>query len=210
MKQYTPEKLVAVSRYKTLFPTLSPEIQRDVYSRMRVLIEEEKQWCDQGNYKHLAQILTTIALYEVLQQHGKSEPEAFKIISEAMWAALTPKTYQKMARLTFFLPAMKKILPFGFRYGSGAGWRYTWHLDEDPKDRFHFECRECLYKLFDILLQDQYVVITTQYFVQFYPETRECASWHDRSFNTRNQLIRIAVIPFICALLAGLMLRIGG
>ena len=67
MKQYTPEKLVAISRYKVLFPTLSPEIQRDVYSRMRVLIEEEKQWCDQGNYKHLAQILTTIALYEVLQ-----------------------------------------------------------------------------------------------------------------------------------------------
>lgn len=125
MKQYTPEKLVAVSRYKTLFPTLSPEIQRDVYSRIRVLIEEEKQWCDQGNYKHLAQILTTIALYEVLQQHGKSEPEAFKIISEAMWAALMPKTYQKMARLSFFLPAMKKILPFGFRHGSGAGWRYT-------------------------------------------------------------------------------------
>ena len=42
MKQYTPEKLVAISRYKVLFPTLSPEIQRDVYSRMRVLIEEEK------------------------------------------------------------------------------------------------------------------------------------------------------------------------
>ena len=145
MKQYTPEKLVAVSRYKTLFPTLSPEIQRDVYSRMRVLIEEEKQYCDQGNYKHLAQILTTIALYEVLQQHGKSEPEAFKIISEAMWAALTPKTYQKMARLSLFRTAMKKILPFGFRHGSGAGWRYTWHLDEDPKNRFHFECRECLY-----------------------------------------------------------------
>ena len=145
MKQYTPEKLVAISRYKVLFSTLSPEIQRDVYSRMWVLIEEEKQWCDQGNYKHLAQILTTIALYEVLQQHGKCEPEAFKTISEAMWAALTPKTYQKMARLTFFLPAMKKILPFGFRHGSGAGWRYTWHLDEDPKNRFHFECRECLY-----------------------------------------------------------------
>lgn len=51
------------------------------------------------NYKHIAQILTAIALYEVLQQHGKSEPEAFEIISNAMWGALTPKTYQKLARL---------------------------------------------------------------------------------------------------------------
>ena len=42
------------------------------------------------------------------------------------------------------MPAMKKILPFGFRHGSGHGWRYTWHKD-DPKDRFHFECNECIY-----------------------------------------------------------------
>ena len=145
MKDYAPEKLVAVSRYKRLFPTLSEDIQRDVLNRMGVLLEEEKRWCDAGNYKHIAQILTTIALYEVLQQHGKSEPEVFGIISRAMWGALTPRTYQKLARLPFFLPAMKKVLPFGFRHGSGTGWRYTWHLDEDGKDHFHFECNECLY-----------------------------------------------------------------
>ena len=145
MKKYTPERLAAISRYKTLFTTLTTEIQKDVYDRMRVLLEEEKQWCDAGNYKHISQILTTIALYEVLQQHGQSEPEAFRTISEAMWGALTPETYQKLARLPFFLPMMKRILPFGFQHGSGAGWRYTWHLKEDPKDRFHFECRECLY-----------------------------------------------------------------
>ena len=146
MKQYTPEKLVVISRYQRFFPTLDKQTQADIYARMQTLIEEEKQWCDQGNYKHIAQILTTIALYEVLQQHGKSEQEAFDIISTAMWGALTPKTYQKLARLSFFMPMMKKILPFGFRHGSGAGWKYEWHLEEDPKDRFHFECRECLYR----------------------------------------------------------------
>jgi len=146
MKDYAPEKLVKTSRYKTLFPTLPTDVQKDILSRMGVLLEEEKRWCDAGNYKHIAQILTTISLYEVLQQHGKSEPEAFGIISRAMWGALTPRTYQKLARLPFFLPAMKKILPFGFRHGSGAGWRYTWHLEEDGVDRFHFECNECLYR----------------------------------------------------------------
>ena len=39
---------------------------------------------------------------------------------------------------------MKKIVPFGFKKGSGTGWRYTWHKD-DPKDRFHFETNECIY-----------------------------------------------------------------
>ena len=70
MRKYEPEALVAVSRYRKYFPVLPWEIKRDVYSRMSVLLKEEKRWCDKGNYKHIAQILTSIALYEELQQHG--------------------------------------------------------------------------------------------------------------------------------------------
>ena len=58
------------------------------------------------------------------------------------------------------------------------------------------------YKLFDILVQDQYVVITIKYYVRFYPETKTCKSWNDRSFNTENQVIRLISFPFISALLA--------
>ena len=145
MKQYTPEKLAAISWYRRYVPTLAAELQSDIYTRIRELIKEEKRYCDPGNYKHMAQIFTAIAVYQTLQKHGLSEEEAYKITSEEMWKALKPKTFQKMARLPFFLPLMKKILPFGFRHGSGTGWRYEWHLD-DPKDRFHFECRECVYR----------------------------------------------------------------
>jgi hypothetical protein len=66
------------------------------------------------------------------------------------------------------------------------------------------------YKLFDIVVQDQYLVITRRYFVRFYPETRDCPGWRDRSFNTRKQLIRLAVFPFSAALMAGITLWIGG
>ena len=61
-----------------------------------------------------------------------------------MWKFLDPSGMRKLAKKSFFLPLMKKIVPFGFNKGSGAGWRYTWHRD-DPKDEFRFECRECLY-----------------------------------------------------------------
>ena len=144
MKPYKPEKLVAVSRYQNYFPTLPDEVQKDVYARMSELIEEEKQYCDKGNYKHMAQILSSIALYEVLQKHGKSEEEAYKAVSEEMWKFLDPSGMQKLAKKSFFLPLMKKIVPLGFKKGSGIGWRYTWHED-DPKDEFHFECNQCLY-----------------------------------------------------------------
>ena len=144
MKKYIPEKLVAVSRYQNYFPTLGSEIRRDIYKRIGELIEEEKAYCDKGNYKHMAQILTSIALYEVLQKHGRSEEESYKIVSEEMWKFLDPSGMQKMAKKNFFLPLMKKIGPFGFKKGSGTGWRYTWHED-DPKNEFHFECNECIY-----------------------------------------------------------------
>ena len=142
---YTPEKLVAISRYQNYFPTLPAKIQNDTYARMSELLEEEKEYCDKGNYKHLAQILTSVALYETLQKHGKSEAEAYKAVSEKMWNFLDPSGMQKLAKRRFFLPLMKKIVPFGFRKGSGTGWRYTWYKD-DPKDEFHFECNECIYE----------------------------------------------------------------
>ena len=93
MKAYRPEKLVTISRYRKYLPTLPVEIRKDVYSRMHVLLEEEKRWCDKGNYKHIAQILTSIALYEVLQQHGRTEEEAFRIVSTEMWKQLTPGAF---------------------------------------------------------------------------------------------------------------------
>ena len=58
MKNYEPKQLVAISRYQNYFPSLAAEIREDVYARMRELIEEEKAYCDKGNYKHMAQILT--------------------------------------------------------------------------------------------------------------------------------------------------------
>ena len=144
MKEYVPERLVAISRYQKYFPTLPSEIQMDVFKRISELIEEEKPYFDKGNYSHMAQILTSIAMYEVLQQHGKSEEEAYRIVSEEMWKFLDPSGMQKLAKKSFFLPLMKKIVPFGFKHGSGNGWRYTWHKD-DPKNEFHFECNECIY-----------------------------------------------------------------
>ncbi len=145
MRPYTPEALVAVSRYQRYFPTLAEDIRRDTLGRIGELIEEEKIYCDKGNYKHMAQILTSVALYEVLQKHGRSEEEAYRAVSEEMWKFLDPSGMRKLARRRFFLPLMKKIVPYGFRKGSGYGWRYTWHKD-DSKDRFRFECNECIYE----------------------------------------------------------------
>lgn len=133
-------------RYAVLFRKLSNEEQRDVLGRMASLIEEEREFADKGNYTHLCNILTTIALDEVLQQHGRSADEAYELISTHMWAALKPQTMQTMARLPFFMRLAKWLVPIGFQKGSGRGWRYTWHHDTDGPNEFRFECNECLYQ----------------------------------------------------------------
>ncbi len=130
MKKYEPKELVHISRYQNYFPTLSAEIQNGIYARMRELIDEEKEYCDKGNYNHMAQILTSIVMYEVLQKHGKSEEEAYKIVSEEMWKFLDPSGMQKLAKKRFFLPLMKKIVPLGFKMapesaGATPGIRMT-------------------------------------------------------------------------------------
>ena len=65
------------------------------------------------------------------------------------------------------------------------------------------------YKIFDILVQDQYIVIKKKYFLRFFPETKDCKSWDDRSFNTKNQLVRLAAFPFVCALMVWITLIVG-
>ena len=67
MKPYKPEALVRISRYQNNFPTLPKDIQQDIYQRMTEMLEEEKAYCDKGNYEHIAQIVTSVAVYEVLQ-----------------------------------------------------------------------------------------------------------------------------------------------
>ncbi len=102
MGKYEPRAMVAKSRYQRWFPTLPAEVQTDVYARMEELLREEAEFCDKGNYDHMAQILTSIALYEVLQAHGESEEEAYRAVSENMWAFLDPSGMQRLARLPFF------------------------------------------------------------------------------------------------------------
>ena len=79
MKKYKAEKMAAVSRYSAYFQTLPADLRRQVHDRINELVQAEKEFCDRGNYKHLSQILTSIALYEVLQKNGYSEEEAFRI-----------------------------------------------------------------------------------------------------------------------------------
>ena len=61
-------------------------------------------------------------------------------------------------------------------------------------------------KIFDIVVQDQWLVMTVGYFKKIFPETAECEGWKNRGFNNKNQIIRIILYPFLCMLTAGIFM----
>ena len=149
-KTYEPLPMIMNGRYAVLFGKLSEKEKEDTLARMATLIEEERYYEDKGNYGHFCNILPTIAIDEALRRNGKRLEEAFELISTHMWAALTPEAFRKMSRFRFFLPVMKKVIPLGFKYGSGKGWKYVWHKDDPAMLKCFFEQTS----LFDITFTD--------------------------------------------------------
>ena len=66
----------------------------------------------------------------------------------------------------------------------------------------------CLYiiKAFDILVQDQWLVMTSGFYKKLFPETKDCKGWKDRSWNNKNQIIRLIAFPFLCMLTSGIFM----
>ena len=59
-----------------------------------------------------------------------------------------------------------------------------------------------LLKAFDIICLDYYLLTKSHFFQHYYPETEGCEGYHNFGFNRKEQLIRIAIFPFVSLLLA--------
>lgn len=112
-----------------------------------------------------------------------------------------PKHKQMTAHclLAFFLFAMFAGIIYIGVDGVQSGIGY-WSLT------FRFIVMLYVMKIFDIVVQDQWLVMTVGYFKKIFPETAECDGWKDRGFNNKNQIIRIILYPFLCMLTAGIFM----
>ena len=113
-----------------------------------------------------------------------------------------PPRYKQMIAhvlLALFVISMMSGIIFigidGIREGVGY-WQLT----------LRFIVMLYIMKAFDIIVQDQWLVMTLGYFKKIYPETAECSGWKDRGFNNKNQIIRIISYPFLCMITAGIFM----
>ncbi|MCR5119135.1 MAG: hypothetical protein K6B44_05890 [Lachnospiraceae bacterium] len=112
-----------------------------------------------------------------------------------------PKFKQMVAHclLAFFLIAMFSGMVYVGMDGIQNGIGY-WSLT------LRFIVLLYVMKVFDIVVQDQWLVMTVGYFKKIFPETADCAGWKDRGFNNKNQIIRVILYPFLCMLTAGIFM----
>ena len=146
MKKYVAEKMIKKSLYKKYYSTLNNTFKKQILDKINNLIKEENRYCDKGNYEHLCNIFSAIAIYETLQKNGRDESQAFETTSLELYKSIESKTkfFQKFSKLRCFWPIMKIVVPIGFRYGSGTGWRFSWFDSSD--NEFYFETNECIYQ----------------------------------------------------------------
>ena len=147
MKKYEGREMVNRSRFIEYVKKMPEDEKQELYERVDELIYQNREFCDKRNHQHLCNIFTSIALYKFLQKKGFSEEEAYDTTAETMYAYMRTRKekFEKMAGYPIFWRLIRWIVPVGFKYGSGAGWRYTWHKDED-ENVLRFECNECIYQ----------------------------------------------------------------
>lgn len=112
-----------------------------------------------------------------------------------------PKSKQILAYLIFavFIIAMIGGIIFigmdGVRSGCGF-WQLT----------LRFLVVLYINKAFDILVQDQWLVMTVGFYKKIFPETAGCEGWKNRGFNNKKQIVRIIAYPFLCMMTAGIFM----
>ncbi len=147
-KEYKGIVMIKHSRFIHYLETRDEEFNNKVADKIDKYLSENKEYLDKGNYIHLTNIFTSMSLYYTLKEEGKSEEEAIDITFNTMYKFMEAQRdkFQKLATKGWFWTLIKKIVPIGFKKGSGYGWRYTWYKKGMPKNEFKFECNECIYQ----------------------------------------------------------------
>lgn len=147
-KKYDGNTMLKKSRFIKYLDSLPNKEIKEIVERIDFYISDNKEYCDKGNYQQLCNIFTSMSLYEILVKHKTKENEAEDIVFNTMYEYMNSQRikFQKLSKNGWFWSLTKKIVPLGFKMGSGYGWKYTWYKKGEPKYIFRFECNSCIYQ----------------------------------------------------------------
>lgn len=144
-KKYVPEKMIAKSRFRNYYATWEPDNRLHLISRMSQLLEENSEYADSKNYSHMCNLITALAMEQVLEESGKPRREAQETVANVMYDFLKPMVpkMQKLASLGSFVRILKITMPIKFENTVGHGWEVE--FPKCPGDTYSLITHRCIY-----------------------------------------------------------------
>ncbi len=144
-KKYVPEKMIVKSRFRNYYATWEPNNKLRLMSRMSQLLEENSEYADAKNYSHMCNLITALAMEQVLEESGKSRRESQETVANAMYDFLKPMVpkMQKLASLGCFVRILKITMPIKFGNTVGHGWEVE--FPKCPGDTYSLITHQCIY-----------------------------------------------------------------
>nr|WP_026512004.1 L-2-amino-thiazoline-4-carboxylic acid hydrolase [Butyrivibrio sp. WCE2006] len=112
---------------------------------MNVLLFENSQYTDSKNYGFLCNLLTSLAIVQVLESKGMPRKEAEQYAADAMYKFIEPqiKSMKKLASNGWFVRFLKLTMPMKFRNTLGYGWDVE--FPKCGRDEFSMITHKCIF-----------------------------------------------------------------
>ena len=144
-KKYIPRKMIPRSRFRDLYKEWDEEDRALLIDKMNVLLFENSQYTDSKNYGFLCNLLTSLAIVQVLESKGMPRKEAEQNTADAMYKFIEPqiKSMKKLASNGWFVRFLKLTMPMKFRNTLGYGWDVE--FPKCGRDEFSMITHKCIF-----------------------------------------------------------------
>ena len=144
-KKYIPRKMIPRSRFRDLYKEWDEEYRALLIDKMNVLLFENSQYTDSKNYGFLCNLLTSLAIVQVLESKGMPRKEAEQYTADAMYKFIEPqiKSMKKLASNGWFVRFLKLTMPMKFRNTLGYGWDVE--FPKCGRDEFSMITHKCIF-----------------------------------------------------------------
>ena len=145
-KKYIPQKMISQSRFRNLYKEWNEEDRTLLDDRMNVLIRENSQYADSKNYGFMCNLITSLAIVQVLESKGMPRKEAQQYAADAMYKFIEPQitSMKKLASHSWFVRMLKLTMPLKFKRTLGYGWDVE--FPKCGKDEFSMITHKCIFR----------------------------------------------------------------
>ena len=137
--------MIPRSRFRDLYKEWDEEDRALLIDKMNVLLFENSQYTDSKNYGFLCNLLTSLAIVQVLESKGMPRKEAEQYTADAMYKFIEPqiKSMKKLASNGWFVRFLKLTMPMKFRNTLGYGWDVE--FPKCGRDEFSMITHKCIF-----------------------------------------------------------------